>query len=67
MILIIEERERENLPLLNVGMLPLSASGSVMRGDLNNRREKQKEIKGKPLICGYDSITYARINYEWRS
>ena len=30
-------------------MSPLSP-GMVMTGDLNNRREKQKEIKGKLLI-----------------
>ena len=31
-------------------MTPLSTPGSVMRGDVNDRREQGKEIKWKPLI-----------------
>ena len=31
-------------------MTQLSTPGLVMRGDLNDRIEQQKEIKGKPLI-----------------
>ena len=49
-----EESERNNgESLINVTMTPVSTSKSVMRGDGNNRRQKEKEIMG---MCLYTAV-----------